>query len=176
MGDTMEQTYLPSDTPSLAKIHSFLDAHAARGGTVKPRYLLVGADEGEQVELTEPIHRALVQIVDAMQRGRAVTVAPQSMTLTTQQAADLLGVSRPTVVRVIDSGELPADRVGNRRRLKLEDVLAYRNRRRAAQYAALDELAVQIDDEDDLESELARLRAVRSNLSPREGAAGTDLT
>jgi len=172
MGDTLEQTYLPSDTPSLAKIHSFLDAHEARAGAITPRYLLVGADEGEQVELTESVHRALRQIVDAMQHGRAVSVVPQAMTLTTQQAADLLGVSRPTVVRIIDSGQLPAERVGNRRRLMLEDVLAYRERRRRAQYAALDELAIQIDDEDDLQAELARLRHVRadSRRTPADGS------
>ncbi|HUO38419.1 MAG TPA: helix-turn-helix domain-containing protein [Mycobacterium sp.] len=47
------------------------------------------------------------------------------MTLTTQQAADLLGVSRPTVVRLIKSGELAAERIGNRHRLVLDDVLSY---------------------------------------------------
>lgn len=62
----------------------------------------------------------------ALHAGKAVTIAPQSMTLTTQQAADLLGVSRPTVVRLIKSGELAAERIGNRHRLVLDDVLAYR--------------------------------------------------
>lgn len=62
----------------------------------------------------------------ALHAGKAVTIAPQSMTLTTQQAADLLGVSRPTVVRLIKSGELAAERIGNRHRLVLDDVLAGR--------------------------------------------------
>lgn len=68
----------------------------------------------------------------ALHAGKAVTIAPQSMTLTTQQAADLLGVSRPTVVRLIKSGELAAERIGNRHRLVLDDVLAYREARRSA--------------------------------------------
>lgn len=68
----------------------------------------------------------------ALHAGKAVTIAPQSMTLTTQQAADLLGVSRPTVVRLIKSGELAAERIGNRHRLVLDDVLAYREARPAA--------------------------------------------
>lgn len=69
-------------------------------------------------------------MVAALHAGKAVTIAPQSMTLTTQQAADLLGVSRPTVVRLIKSGELAAERIGNRHRLVLDDVLAYREARR----------------------------------------------
>ncbi|WP_214608203.1 helix-turn-helix domain-containing protein [Mycobacterium tuberculosis] len=73
----------------------------------------------------------------ALHAGKAVTIAPQSMTLTTQQAADLLGVSRPTVVRLIKSGELAAERIGNRHRLVLDDVLAYREARRQRQYDAL---------------------------------------
>ncbi|MCW2649850.1 MAG: excisionase [Mycobacterium sp.] len=61
----------------------------------------------------------------ALHAGKAVTIAPRSMTLTTQRAADLLGVSRPTVVCLINDGELAAERVGNRHRLVLDDVLAY---------------------------------------------------
>lgn len=49
--------------------------------------------------------------------GNAVTIAPQTMKLTTQQAADPLGVSRPTVVRLITGGTLPAGRIGNHHRL-----------------------------------------------------------
>ena len=59
-------------------------------------------------------------MVAALHAGKAVTIAPQTMKLTTQQAADLLGVSRPTVVRLITDGTLPAERIGNRHRLLLE--------------------------------------------------------
>ena len=65
-----------------------------------------------------------------MNAGKAVTVAPQSQLLTTQQAADLLGVSRPTVVKLIEDGALPADTPGKRRRLvELDDALDDRARR-----------------------------------------------
>lgn len=87
----------------------------------------------------------------ALHAGKAVTIAPQSMTLTTQQAADLLGVSRPTVVRLIKSGELAAERIGNRHRLVLDDVLAYREARRQRQYDALAESAMDIDADEDPE-------------------------
>ncbi|AGL27770.1 excisionase [Mycobacterium tuberculosis CAS/NITR204] len=91
------------------------------------------APRADRVELPREVHQALRQVVAALHAGKAVTIAPQSMTLTTQQAADLLGVSRPTVVRLIKSGELAAERIGNRHRLVLDDVLAYREARRQRQ-------------------------------------------
>jgi excisionase family DNA binding protein len=103
----------------------------------------------------------LVQVVAALAAGKAVTVSPTEPQLTTQQAADLLGVSRPTVVRLIESGELVAERIGNRRRLLLGEVLAYRERRRARQYAFLAATAVDLDDEDNPAEMIERLREAR---------------
>ena len=107
----------------------------------------------------------LEQVVDALAAGKAVTVTPTEPQLTTQQAADLLGVSRPTVVRMIDSGELRAERNGSRRRLLLSDVLEYRERRRQRQYAMLEATAVDIDDEDDPADVIAQLRAARQSVA-----------
>lgn len=163
-----EQTYLPSDVDELAEVHSFLEAHQrSRGAVVAPRYLLVGDGEGDQVELPESMYQLLRQVVDALTAGRAVTVAPRSTTLTTQQAADLLGVSRPTVVRLIDAGEIPAERPGTRRQVRLSDVLSYRERRRQGQYAALAATAIDVDDEGDPAEVAARLRAVRRDVAAR---------
>ena len=78
----------------------------------------------------------------------------------------LLGVSRPTVVRLVESGALAAERNGNRR-LLLSDVLAYSDRRRARQYAML--TAVDIDDEDDPAEVIARLREARRAAVERRG-------
>lgn len=157
------QTYLPGDeVEQVAQIHSFLEAHlTARGAAPEPRYLLAGGAEGEQVEIPEPVYRALLLVVDALNAGKGVTVAPQSPILTTQQAADLLGVSRPTVVRLIECGQLPAERVGNRRRLRLADVLTYREHRRQAQYDMLAATAIDLDDQDDPAIVLQELRAAR---------------
>ncbi len=164
------ETYLPSATEAdeLAQVHDFLAAHEAAGrGTVARRYLLVGAKPGDQVEVPEAVHRVLRQVVDALADGLAVRVAPQAMTLTTQQAADLLGVTRPTLIKILEQGSVPFTRVGTHRRVMLSDVLAYRERRRAEQYAALEATAVDIDDEDDLESALAELREARRVIAQR---------
>lgn len=139
-----QQTYVPTAEDKVAEVLSFIKAHEdARGSRPADRYFLASPEEGDQIELPESAYRALLLIVEAMAAGKAVTVAPQNQLLTTQQAADLLGVSRPTVIKLIDSGELPAETPGTRRRMiKLDDVLDCKARRRAAQYAALMELAV----------------------------------
>ncbi len=139
-----QQTYVPATEDKVAEVLSFIKAHEdARGSRPAAHYFLAGPEEGDQVELPESAYRALLLVVEAMAAGKAVTVAPQNKLLTTQQAADLLGVSRPTVIKLIDSGELPAETPGTRRRMiKLDDVLACKARRRDAQYAALMELAV----------------------------------
>jgi excisionase family DNA binding protein len=93
------------------------------------RYFLAGATSGEQVELPHGTYRVLRQVVEAMHQGLAVTVVPQSKTLTTQQTANLLGVRRPTVIQLLE-GKIPFERAGTHRRILLHDLLAYRTQRR----------------------------------------------
>ncbi|GAB3818242.1 helix-turn-helix domain-containing protein [Micromonospora zhanjiangensis] len=163
-----EETYLPEPDGHLAQVHDFMQAHERAGrGKVEPRYFLAGATPGDRVELPAEIHGVLRQVVEALRQGLAVTVAPRTMTLTTQQAADLLGVSRPTVVKLLDDGRIPFDRTGTHRRILLPDLLAYRERRRAEQYAALEETSVSIDDEEDLDAVLQRLRNARRSVARR---------
>ena len=166
--ELVEQTYLPEAEQDFAEVYDFLEAHKqARGAEVEPRYFLAGSGEGDRVELPESVYRALVQVVESLRAGRAVSVAPRSTTLTTQQAADLLGVSRPTVVRLIDEDEIPGERIGTRRRVLLSDVLDYRERRRRRQYDFLAETAIDLDDEGDPEEIAAQLREVRKAMAAR---------
>ncbi|GGM59849.1 hypothetical protein GCM10011608_51160 [Micromonospora sonchi] len=157
-----EETYLPEADGRLAQVHDFMQAHEKAGrGPLEPRYFLAGTAPGDRVELPAEIYGVLRQVVEALQQGFAVTVAPRTLTLTTQQAADLLGVSRPTVVKLLDEGRIPFERVGTHRRVRLPDLLAYREKRRAEQYAALEATSVDIDDEEDLDVVLRRLREAR---------------
>lgn len=168
-----QQTYLPIAEENLGEVLSFIKAHEdARGSRPADRYFLAGPREGDQVELPESVYRAVLQVVEAMAAGKAVTVAPQNQLLTTQQAADLLGVSRPTVIKLIDAGELPAETPGTRRRMiKLEDLLACKARRREAQYNALMELAVDdYDSDEDAESVAESLLRIRAEVAARRRA------
>ena len=101
---------------------------------------LVGPD-GERLELPEAVFRLLKDIVRNMQLGRAIALIPENQQLTTQRAADLLGVSRPHLVKLLESGELPYHRVGSHRRIYLKDLLAYQKRRDVERKAALDRIA-----------------------------------
>jgi excisionase family DNA binding protein len=170
------ETYLPSvdDAREVADVHDFLAAHEAAGrGVVPQRYFLAGASVGDRVEIPEEIHRVLLKVVDALTHGLAVTVAPQSTTLTTQQAADLLGVTRPTVIKILNEGGMPFDRVGTHRRLLLGDVMSYREQRRAAQYAALEASSIELVNEGDLDTVLEDLREARRVTAARRRAANT---
>jgi excisionase family DNA binding protein len=165
-------TFVPENPEDLAPVAGFLSAHERRHGTAaRPSYALVGTDEHDRIELPEAVHQALMKVVAALYAGRAVTIAPQSMTLTTQQAADLLGVSRPTIVRLINDNVLPAERIGNRHRLLLDDVLAYREARRKRQYEALAASAIDFDSDDDPATIKKQLRQARRAIAERRRSA-----
>src|SRR5215831_11903292 len=101
---------------------------------------LVGAD-GERLGLPDAVYRLLKEIVRNMQLGRAIVLVPENQQLTTQRAADLVGVSRPYLIRLLESGELPYHKVGSHRRIYLKDLIAYQKRRDSERKAALDQIA-----------------------------------
>ncbi len=100
---------------------------------------LLGPD-GEMIGIPASAFHALRLVVDAMSRGQTVVLAPQEEELTSQQAANLLRVSRPHLVKLLDEGEIPFHRVGTHRRVRLEDVLAFRGKRSQDRREKLDEL------------------------------------
>jgi excisionase family DNA binding protein len=70
-----------------------------------------------------------------------MVLPPEEQQFTTQRAAELLGMSRPYLIHLLDAGEMPYDLVGEHRRIALRDVLAYAKRRAEARRAALDKMA-----------------------------------
>ena len=93
------------------------------------------------VELPAAVAKLLVLMLAEIGKGHAVTLVPTETEITTQAAADLLNVSRPFVVGLIDKGKLPATMVGSHRRVLLQDVLDYKARSKAEARAALKEMA-----------------------------------
>lgn len=101
---------------------------------------------GDPVEMPAELVGALKTIVEHLRAGHGVSVASLQAELTTVEAAELLNVSRPHLIKLVDGGALPFRMVGTHRRLRLVDVLAYRDSQDAAAREALDELTRQAED------------------------------
>jgi excisionase family DNA binding protein len=101
---------------------------------------LVGPS-GEEVELPEALFRVLEQAAHHLLRGDSVAIAPLHRELTTQQAADLLNVSRPYLVHLLEEGRIPFTRTGTHRRVRLSDLLIYKRDRDAQRQEGLRQMA-----------------------------------
>lgn len=104
---------------------------------------LVANDDDTTLEIPGHALRLLVDMLAQIANGNAVTVAPVHAELTTQQAADLLNVSRPYVVTLLNDRKIPYRKVGNRRRVLLADLLEYKQRDDAKRREIADELAAE---------------------------------
>lgn len=132
-------TYLP-DAQHEAEILDFVAALERAGAQVPTQRPAIVEADGHRTEIPAAMVSVLRQVAQALSAGMGVTVAPLNAMLTTQEAADFLGVSRPTLVRVLDRGEIPMQRPGRHRYVRLSDLLDYQQRSRRARRDALDEM------------------------------------
>jgi excisionase family DNA binding protein len=112
---------------------------------VRDRFELKGKD-GRAATLTAPMISLIERAARIVADGTAVDVFARDKELTTQEAAEFLGVSRQYLVRLLDRGDIPFARTGNHRRVKSADVLAYREKRDAARREALSAIAQETQD------------------------------
>jgi len=134
MGSVNEETVLPPrDADALGALEALLDSSTSA--------LRVVSDEGGSAALPEELRTVLATVVSSMHRGQAVTLAPLAMRLTTQEAADVLGVSRPTLIKLLELGRIPYETPNRHRRIRLVDLLVYQETRRGERREALGELA-----------------------------------
>jgi excisionase family DNA binding protein len=101
---------------------------------------LVGKGGEPKIKLPDAIFRLLVEIVGQMQQGKAISIVPVTQELTTQQAAELIGVSRPFFVKLVEAGKVPFHNAGTHRRIYLKDLMEYKQRRDEDRHAALDRM------------------------------------
>lgn len=100
--------------------------------------------EGSPIlKLPPKVLRLFADMLGSLAQGHAVAIMPKELYVSTQEAAMFLNVSRPYLVRMLDEGKLPYHKVGTHRRIKFEDVVAYKDQRRQASQAALEELVDQ---------------------------------
>lgn len=83
-----------------------------------------------RVDLPDEMIGVLAQVAQAMSQGLAVSVVPHTMMISTQEAADMLSISRPTLVKMLVAGKIPYEQRNRHRRLFLSDVVEYRERQR----------------------------------------------
>jgi excisionase family DNA binding protein len=131
-----ERTVLPPDDSSdLARFVRRL------GGIEEPaRARLVGPD-GSQIDIPDELYGVLHDVVTALSHGLAISIAPHNTMLTSQEAADLLNISRPTLVRLLTDGEIAYTMRGRHRRIMLRDIVEYRERNRHERRQILDQMA-----------------------------------
>lgn len=148
------QPHIPQSVPTEADMHLAQESSRQLSKLVTPEHSLrlVPADDGKEavVEIPAVAAQLLVRLLSEMAQGNAITLIPIHAELTTQRVADLLGVSRPFVVKEIEEGRLPARKVGTHRRVLFKDLLRYKHQHDADRQRALDELA-QLDQEFGLE-------------------------
>ncbi|MCA2964194.1 MAG: excisionase family DNA-binding protein [Acidobacteriota bacterium] len=99
------------------------------------------AGQEKPLELPAGAVTMLMEILEAMAAGRGVTLVPENAELTTVQAADVLNVSRPFLIKLLEENALPHRKVGKHRRIRMEDVMAYKSRIDRDREAVLDQLA-----------------------------------
>lgn len=103
---------------------------------------------GASVVLPESVRGLFEDAVAVLEGGQAVTVEPHRTVLTTQEAAELLGITRPTLVRLLESGKIPFTSPGRHRRVELADVLEFQRGERVRRARVLEELASESEDPD----------------------------
>ena len=138
----MSRTYLPPETSqeeivdfaqSIHEIERYLATHDSGAALVAP--------DGTHRPIPSEIFEVLEQVATALANGRGVTVAPYEALLTTQEAADYLSISRPTLVKLLEDGAIPFERRGRHRRVTLRDLVEYQERFRVDRRRALREIA-----------------------------------
>ena len=139
-----QQAHPPSDEEITLAAHSSRQLAALLTPNQPSISISIAQDDsGQQIVIPTVALNLLMDILSQMAQGNAVTLLPLHAELTTQESADLLNVSRPFLVKLIESGVLPYRKVGKHRRVYLRDVLAYKESIDRKRHETLNELVAQ---------------------------------
>jgi excisionase family DNA binding protein len=139
------ETVAPSEADSLLARESSrqLAAHKFGKRSSVSIQLLADGEDAETVAVPASAMRLFLHLLTEMSLGNAVTLIPTHAELTTQQAADLLSVSRPYLVKLLDEAKIPCRTVGKNRRVRFDDLMAYKRKDDEARAKILDQLTAE---------------------------------
>ncbi len=140
MARPTEVATITAESTEAAALRALAEHLDGDGGAVALKDAL-----GHEVELPRSVALMLSELVRELADGNAVTVVPTEAELTTQQAADLLNLSRPYLVRLLEANEIASSKVGTHRRVLLGDVLEYKTRRDEHREAALARMGERVE-------------------------------
>ncbi len=148
----MTATFLESSSGLMPKKESTiahessiaLARHIQKGEDLKIR--VEGDQEEEIIVLPATIVTLLLGMLRMKANGLSMALTPLDSELTTSQAADIINVSRPYLIKLLEAGEIPHYKVGSHRRIRREDIMMYKQKRRRERAAILDELTAEAQD------------------------------
>ncbi len=144
-----EDLRIPTKEEQLNSMESY-DALAAALESLNSDNPEIEIEEtGEKIKIPLNALKFLAKILKVTGQGKPVSIVPIATEMTTQAAAELIGCSRPHVVKLLDSGEIPSTKVGRHRRVKYEDIQAYRKRMKSEQKKRIVHM-MQLDEEEGL--------------------------
>ena len=142
----LDETFVPTDeeTERAKNFSRILAREFASAESVK----IQREDSDESIEIPRQVFNVLMRLLSVMSEGKAFSLIPMDKELTTQQAADILNVSRPYLNKILDLGEIAHRKVGRNRRIKFSDLMEYKKSQEQKSKAALQELADQAQELD----------------------------
>ena len=141
MPQTTTASMLPSEADAALAKETGRVLASRLGDNNLVRLQIMDGGSRATVKLPAAAARLLVRILDEMARGNAVTLIPVHAELTTQEAADMLHISRPSLIQLLDEGKMEYRRIGTHRRVRFDALMKYKRKADAARRAVLAELA-----------------------------------
>jgi excisionase family DNA binding protein len=141
MPQTTTASMLPSEADAALAKETGRVLASRLGDNNLVRLQIMDGGSRATVKLPAAAARLLVRILDEMARGNAVTLIPVHAELTTQEAADMLHISRPSLIQLLDEGKMEYRRIGTHRRVRFDALMKYKRQADAARRAVLAELA-----------------------------------
>jgi excisionase family DNA binding protein len=123
-----------SEQPKMAELYRML-VHSGKAALIGP------APDCKKIDLPDSVYQTLLKVVETMQEGKAIAVMPLMQQMTTQSAANFLGVSRQFLVRELEGGKIHFHYVGTHRRIYLRDLLEYKETRMHDRRGSIERMA-----------------------------------